>query len=198
MGKKIPVGQQQAGDVGSTCGPTAHHGYDHIYLVLERQDSDKMVIVDNQNPSLMNDSASGKGKTPTKFFCAVWKQQNKDDPISASRLSLWPGKPSTPAEAQLAAALFQPLPHGTYAIFGGGFLYASFDAQLSGHLLYLARQRAGRATPIYYRDCEKRLFLTSYYRRINPCRLRSHFLIQRLRIIRCDTEHNKRRVGLFG
>ncbi|HDT6047477.1 TPA: hypothetical protein QHC14_005520, partial [Raoultella planticola] len=66
--EKIPVGQQQAGDVGSTCGPTAHHGYDHIYLVLERQDSDKMVIVDNQKPQPHERLASGKGKTPTKFF----------------------------------------------------------------------------------------------------------------------------------
>lgn len=66
--QKIPVGQQQPGDVGSTCGPTAHHGYDHIYLVLERQDSDKMVIVDNQQPLPHERLASGKGKTPTKFF----------------------------------------------------------------------------------------------------------------------------------
>ncbi len=77
---KIPVGQQQAGDVGSTCGPTAHHGYDHIYLVLERQDSDKMVIVDNQNPSLMNDSPAERVKHPRSSFAPGLKQQNKDRP----------------------------------------------------------------------------------------------------------------------
>ncbi|MBA7847293.1 hypothetical protein HV213_13820 [Klebsiella sp. RHBSTW-00484] len=64
----IPVGQQQPGDVGSTCGPTAHHGYDHIYLVLERIDDDKMIIADNQKPVPHERFASGKGRTPTKFF----------------------------------------------------------------------------------------------------------------------------------
>src|SRR6185437_4417457 len=31
----VPVGQQLAGDVGSTCGSKPHHGTDHIYLVLK-------------------------------------------------------------------------------------------------------------------------------------------------------------------
>src|SRR5438132_1522748 len=30
----VALGQQHAGDVGSTCGDTADHGRDHIYLVL--------------------------------------------------------------------------------------------------------------------------------------------------------------------
>jgi hypothetical protein len=77
---KIPVGQQQAGDVGSTCGPTAHHGYDHIYLVLERQDSDKMVIVDNQKPYLMNDSPAERVKHRRNSFCARSEATNKDRP----------------------------------------------------------------------------------------------------------------------
>ncbi|WP_434585586.1 hypothetical protein ACMYSP_03435 [Klebsiella sp. R390] len=64
----IPVGQQQPGDVGSTCGPTAHHGYDHIYLVLKRSDSDKMLIADNQQPVPHERFASGNGRTPTTFF----------------------------------------------------------------------------------------------------------------------------------
>lgn len=66
--KIIPVGQQQPGDVGSTCGETTHHGYDHIYLVLERINDDKMIIADNQKPVPHERFASGKGKTPTKFF----------------------------------------------------------------------------------------------------------------------------------
>ena len=65
----VPIGQQKSGDVGSTCGPTAHHGFDHIYLVLEVLNSDEMVIADNQEPKPHFRFASGKGgKTPTKFF----------------------------------------------------------------------------------------------------------------------------------
>jgi hypothetical protein len=65
----VPVGQQQPGDVGSTCGPVAHHGYDHIYLVLKVLNDDEMVIADNQEPKPHFRFASGQGgKTPTKFF----------------------------------------------------------------------------------------------------------------------------------
>ena len=44
----IQVGQQQAGDIGSTCGPEPHHGTDHIYLVLKPVNADEMLIADNQ------------------------------------------------------------------------------------------------------------------------------------------------------
>lgn len=65
----IPKGQQQPGDVGSTCGSTPNHGFDHIYLVLQRVDDDEMVIADNQKPKPHTRFVSGKGgKTPTKFF----------------------------------------------------------------------------------------------------------------------------------
>lgn len=65
----IPVGSQQSGDVGSTCGPEAHHGFDHIYLVLKVLNTDEMVIADNQQPKPHFRFASGNGgKTPTKFF----------------------------------------------------------------------------------------------------------------------------------
>ena len=64
----IPVGDQQAGDVGSTCGPKAHHGTDHVYLVLEVKTRDDMVIADNQKPAPHLRSASGKGKSKTRFF----------------------------------------------------------------------------------------------------------------------------------
>ena len=66
---KVPVGRQRAGDVGSTCGPMAHHGTDHIYLVLKSLETDEMVIADNQSHAPHFRWASGKGgKTPTKFF----------------------------------------------------------------------------------------------------------------------------------
>ena len=66
--KVISVGDQQPGDVGSTCGPVAHHGYDHIYLVLECEGNDIMLIADNQKPVPHQRLASGNGKTPTTFF----------------------------------------------------------------------------------------------------------------------------------
>jgi hypothetical protein len=67
--KVVPVGQQTAGDVGSTCGPTASHGQDHIYLVLQVLNQDEMVIADNQAAAPHFRYASGYGgKTPTKFF----------------------------------------------------------------------------------------------------------------------------------
>ncbi|MEH2489344.1 hypothetical protein [Bradyrhizobium sp. AZCC 2230] len=65
----VPVGGQQAGDVGSTCGPTPHHGTDHIYLVLKPVNSDEMLIADNQAQAPHFRWASGKGgKSPTTFF----------------------------------------------------------------------------------------------------------------------------------
>jgi hypothetical protein len=67
--KRVAVGQQQNGDVGSTCGPTPDHGSDHIYLVLKVLNADEMVIADNQEPAPHFRYASGKGgKTPTKYF----------------------------------------------------------------------------------------------------------------------------------
>jgi len=65
----IQLGQQQAGDVGSTCGDKPNHGSDHIYLVLKLVNLDEMVIADNQAPQPHFRYASGiGGKTPTKFF----------------------------------------------------------------------------------------------------------------------------------
>jgi hypothetical protein len=64
----ISVGEQKAGDIGSTCGPEPHHGYDHVYLVLKVLNSDEMVIADNEEQAPHFRFASGKGKTPTKFF----------------------------------------------------------------------------------------------------------------------------------
>jgi hypothetical protein len=65
----ISAGNQQAGDVGSTCGSVAHHGTDHIYLVLRVLNSDEMVIADNQAEAPHFRWASGRGgKSPTTFF----------------------------------------------------------------------------------------------------------------------------------
>jgi hypothetical protein len=65
----VALGSQQAGDIGSTCGPAPNHGEDHIYLVLKVLNADEMVIADNQAPQAHFRFASGKGgKTPTKFF----------------------------------------------------------------------------------------------------------------------------------
>src|ERR1700730_2755718 len=47
--KVIPVGEQKAGDVGSTCGPKPGKN-DHVYLVLDALGKDKMLIADNQVP----------------------------------------------------------------------------------------------------------------------------------------------------
>lgn len=65
----IPNGEQQPGDVGSTCGPIPNDHSDHIYLVLQRVDNDEMIIADNQKPGPHTRFVSGKGgKSPTKFF----------------------------------------------------------------------------------------------------------------------------------
>jgi hypothetical protein len=70
----VPAGGQKVGDVGSTCGPVAHHGDDHIYLVLNVLNSDEMVVADNQQAKPHFRYASGKGgKTPTKFFLRASK-----------------------------------------------------------------------------------------------------------------------------
>jgi hypothetical protein len=65
----IAVGEQQPGDVGSTCRSTPRHGTDHIYLVLKIVNSDEMVVADNQADAPHFRWASGKGgKSPTTFF----------------------------------------------------------------------------------------------------------------------------------
>jgi len=66
--QEIRVGDQKAGDVGSTCGEVADHGTDHVYLVLQMVNSDEMIIADNQQSQPHCRFASGKGKTPTTFF----------------------------------------------------------------------------------------------------------------------------------
>jgi hypothetical protein len=67
--ERIELGQQKAGDVGSTCGPSANHGSDHIYFVIQVLNFDEMVIADNQQTAPHFRFAGGKGgKILTKFF----------------------------------------------------------------------------------------------------------------------------------
>lgn len=67
--RRVPVGEQETGDVGSTCGTTPNHGEDHIYLCLKIVNRDECVVADNQSHVPHFRYASGKGgKTPTKFF----------------------------------------------------------------------------------------------------------------------------------
>jgi hypothetical protein len=70
--KPIDVGLQQAGDVGVTFDNDPKiPGADHVYVVVERVDNDKMLIADNQNDGKNAPHtryASGRGKTPTDYF----------------------------------------------------------------------------------------------------------------------------------
>ncbi len=67
--ERIDIGQQQAGDVGSTCGTVPNHGTDHIYLVLRPVNNDEMIVADNQAREPHFRFASGQGgKTPTRYF----------------------------------------------------------------------------------------------------------------------------------
>ncbi len=64
----IKLGDQQPGDIGTTCGDHPNHGFDHIYVVLKKLNNDEMLIADNQAPQPHFRWASGNGKTPTKYF----------------------------------------------------------------------------------------------------------------------------------
>lgn len=70
--QRVAVGHQQAGDVG-VCfdNDTAKPGADHVYLVIEPLDNDKMLIADNQNPANAPHPRSARGldgKTGTDYF----------------------------------------------------------------------------------------------------------------------------------
>ncbi len=65
----VPVGEQEAGDVGVCLDDSPRDGADHVYLVVRRVDNDEMVIADNQATTPHPRFASGKGgKTPTDHF----------------------------------------------------------------------------------------------------------------------------------
>ncbi|MET3134364.1 hypothetical protein AAKU55_004660 [Oxalobacteraceae bacterium GrIS 1.11] len=65
---RVDIGDQQAGDIGSTCGENAQPGNDHIYIVSERVDNDQMIVIDNQESEAHIRFVTGKNKTPTTFF----------------------------------------------------------------------------------------------------------------------------------
>ncbi|MGN8092813.1 caspase family protein [Methylobacterium sp. 22177] len=86
--QRIPVGKQQAGDVAVTedNGPPA--GSDHVFLVVERLGSDKMLIADNQtNKCPHTRYASGSdGRTAVQYFLRApgyptSKAKDKEDDI---------------------------------------------------------------------------------------------------------------------
>jgi hypothetical protein len=65
----IPVGSQQAGDVGVTFDDNNIPGADHVYLVVKVVTTDEMIIADNQATELHKRAASGAGgRTPTEYF----------------------------------------------------------------------------------------------------------------------------------
>lgn len=64
----IDVGDQRPGDVGVAADNKPPSGADHIYLVVEVHNSDRMTIADNQAPDPHERFASGRGKTRTAHF----------------------------------------------------------------------------------------------------------------------------------
>lgn len=64
----IAVGNQRPGDVGVTVDSKPPSGADHVYLVVEVHNSDRMTIADNQAPDPHERFASGRGKTRTEHF----------------------------------------------------------------------------------------------------------------------------------
>jgi hypothetical protein len=66
----VKVGQQRSGDVGVAFDKdTSIPGADHVYLVLEALDADRMVISDNQDTKPHGRTASSRsGKTRTEYF----------------------------------------------------------------------------------------------------------------------------------
>ncbi len=67
--QRVKIGRQQAGDVAVTLDLTKPFGADHIFLVVDVLDADRMLIADNQGTHAPHERfASGKGKTPVDYF----------------------------------------------------------------------------------------------------------------------------------
>lgn len=68
--KVIAPGNQQPGDVGSTCGEEPNHGVDHIDLLVKNLGPDEMLVADNQRSYAHTRSVSGvpDDKSKTLFF----------------------------------------------------------------------------------------------------------------------------------
>ena len=68
---RIPTGQQQAGDVGSTCGTQHIENVDHVYLVLRADPNDSMLVADNEKSGAHTRTVAGSvpdNFSPTLFF----------------------------------------------------------------------------------------------------------------------------------
>jgi hypothetical protein len=65
---RVPVGQQQAGDVGVCQDLNGNGRSDHIFFVVQAHGADRMTIVDNQATGTHTRYASGRGKTPVRHF----------------------------------------------------------------------------------------------------------------------------------
>jgi len=72
---RIKTGEQQAGDVGSTCGLTPRHGIDHIYFVLDALNPTECRVVDNQASYPHFRYTRGHGKSPTTHFLRAPKKE---------------------------------------------------------------------------------------------------------------------------
>lgn len=70
--QRISVGGQLPGDVGVAFDTTPPEGADHVYLVIQVFDGDRMVIADNQNDGANAPheryANPGHGKTATDYF----------------------------------------------------------------------------------------------------------------------------------
>jgi hypothetical protein len=68
--QKIAVGEQKAGDIGTTVfGGVPHHGIDHVYLVLQVLNPFENLIADNQARAPHFRYTDGRdGRSPTTMF----------------------------------------------------------------------------------------------------------------------------------
>lgn len=68
--KRIGLIDYQPGDIGVTADLNGNNLADHIYMVLERKDSDLMMILDNQESSRPHRRRvhGGDGRTRTEYF----------------------------------------------------------------------------------------------------------------------------------
>ena len=67
---RIEVGDQQPGDIGTTCGDVYHEGVDHVYLMLDCDENGMMTVADNQAPTPHSRPVAGNGTnfSPTTYF----------------------------------------------------------------------------------------------------------------------------------
>jgi len=66
----IALGDEPAGDVGTTCGDDYNPGVDHIYLVVKVGDDGQLTVADNQSahPHPRPVAGNGDNYSPTTYF----------------------------------------------------------------------------------------------------------------------------------